>query len=193
MLRKTPHFGRLASKLAFQLAPAVFVSAAGIALLGSLAKAPDPAPVAAPAATVIQAEAVFKIVPRQTADAETDRASDPDAGRAKATATRAAKPKTAAANPSAQQPRKVAVAEPAIAAPAEPPAAQPASPPDAPAASTPAAPSGGNFIATGWQRVTAAAERLSQWVQPPSAWFERSPPPRPPAPIPERNFVGVSL
>jgi hypothetical protein len=194
VLQKRPHSGRLASKLAFQLAPAVIVSAVGIVLLGSLAKAPEPAPVAAPAVTVIQAEATYRIIPRETADAETGNADDADARRAKATAPRPAKPKAAAAKEPAPQQRKLATVEPATPAPAEPPPA-PAAPQPGPAnaAAPPAAADGGNFIVTGWRRVTAATERLSQWVQPPSGWFERSPPPRPPAPIPEQNFANVSL
>ncbi len=194
MLQKHPHVGRLASKLAFQLAPAVIVSAVGIILLGSLAKTPDPAPVAAPAVTVIQAEATFRVIPRQTAETETDNANDADAGRAKAAAPRPAKPKAATAKEPAQQQRKVAAVEPAAPAPAEPPPAPAAPQPNAAnTAAPPAASDGGNFIVTGWRRVTSAAERLSQWVQPPSEWFERSPPPRPPAPIPERNFTNVLL
>jgi hypothetical protein len=190
--QKHPHFGRLASKLAFQLAPAVIVSAVGIILLGSLARAPDPAPVAAPAVTVIQAEATFRVIPRQTADTETDKADDADVRRGKAAAPRPAKPKAAAAKEPAQQQRKVAAVEPATPAPAEPPPATP----QPGAASTPAPPAAsdsGNFVVTGWRRATAAAERLSQWAQPPSEWFEHSPPPRPPAPIPERNFVNAAL
>jgi hypothetical protein len=192
--QKHPRFGRLASKLAFQLAPAAIVSAVGIILLGSLAKAPDPAPVAAPAVTVIQAEATFRVIPRQTADTETDNADDADARPAKAAAPRPAKPKAAAAKEPAQQQRKVAAVEPASPAPAEPPPAPMAPPPGtANTAAAPAASDSGNFIMTGWRRVTTAAERLLRWAQPPSEWFERSAPPRPPAPIPERNFVDVSL
>jgi hypothetical protein len=192
--QKHPHVGRLASKLAFQLAPAAIVSAVGIILLGSLAKAPDPAPVAAPAVTVIQAEATVRIIPRQAAGTETDNANDADARRAKAAAPRPVKPKAAAAKEPAQQQRKVAAVEPATPASIEPPPA-PAAPQPGAANTTapPAAADGGNFIVSGWRRVTTAAERLSQWVQPPSEWFERSPPPRPPAPIPERNFVNASL
>ena len=188
MLQKNPQFSRLAPRLIFQLVPAVIVSTVGIVLLGSLAKAPDPAPVAAPAVTVIQGEATVTIVPRQTADAEADWAPDPDASPAKAAAPRAAKPKAAAANPPTQQQRKVATVEPAPAAPAEPPAA-----PQPTAANASAASGGDNFVVTGWRRVTSAAERLSQRLLPPSEWFEKSPPPRPPAPIPERNFTNASL
>ncbi|MBX9828212.1 MAG: hypothetical protein K2Y27_24860 [Xanthobacteraceae bacterium] len=185
-MQKHPYFGRLASKLAFQLAPAVIVSAVGIALLGSLAKPPDPAPVAAPATTVIQAEATVRIVPRQAADTDAEWAPKPDASPAKAAAPRAAKPKAVAANPPAQQQRRVGTAEPAMVAPAEPPAPEPAP-------ATPPATNRDNFIVTGWQRVTAAAQRLSQWAQPPSGWLDRSPPPRPPAPIPEQKFSDASL
>jgi hypothetical protein len=192
--QKHPHVGRLASRLAFQLAPAAIVSAVGIILLGSLAKAPNPAPVAAPTVTVIQAEATFRVIPRQTADTATDKADDADARPAKAAAPRPAKPKAAAAKEPAQQQRKVAAVEPATPAPAEPAPAPAAPQPNAAnTAAPPATSDGGNFIVTGWRRVTAAAGRLSQWVQPPSEWFERSPPPRPPAPIPEQNFVNVSL
>jgi hypothetical protein len=194
VLQKRPHSGRLVSKLAFQLAPAIIVSAVGIVLLGSLAKAPDPAPVAAPAVTVIQAEATFRIIPRQAADAETNSTDDADARRAKAPAPRPAKPKAAAAKEPAQQQRQVAAVEPATHTPAEPlPAPAAPQPGAANTAAPPAASDGSNFVVTGWRRVTAAAERLSRWAQPPSEWFERSPPPRPPAPIPERNFVDASI
>jgi hypothetical protein len=188
LLQKNPHFGRLAPRLIFQLVPAIIVSTVGIVLLGSLAKAPDPAPVAAPGVTVIQGEATVTIVPRQTADAEADWAPDPDASPAKAAAPRATKPKTAAANPPTQQQRKIATIEPA---PAEPPAAPQPSAVNTSAA--PAASGGDNFVVTGWRRVTSTAERLSQRLLPPSEWFEKSAPPRPPAPIPERNFTNVSL
>jgi hypothetical protein len=30
-------------------------------------------------------------------------------------------------------------------------------------------------------------------MQPPSEWFTSSPPPRPPAPIPDQNFVDATL
>lgn len=173
----------------FQLVPAVIVSAVGIVLLSSLTKSPDPAPATEPAVTVIQGEAVTRIVPRETASAAADNTDDADARRAKATAPRAAKPKTAATKEPAQPPRKLAVVEPTIPAPAEPPPAPAAAQPSA----TPAAPGSDNFIVSGWRRVTGAAGRLTQWVQPPSEWFERSPPPRPPAPIPEPNFVNVTL
>lgn len=187
MPQNNPHFGRLAPRLMFQLVPAVIVSAIGIILLGSVGKTPDPAPAAAPAETAIEGQAVFRIVPRETASAAIERADDADARRVKAAAPRPAKPKTTAAKEPVQQPHNVATAEPTIPAPLEPPAAAPQP------GAAPAPPSGGNFITTGWRRVTAAAERLTQWVQPPSEWFERSPPPRPPAPIPERNFVNVAL
>lgn len=193
MFQKNPHGGRLAPRLAYQLVPAVIVSAIGIMLLSSLAKTPEPAPAAAPAETAIQGEAVFKIVPRETASAEAGKADDADARQAKAAAPRAAKPKASAAKEPAQQQRKLTAVEPASSAAAEPPVApttaQPtvAGPPATPEASS------GNFIANGWRRVTGAAERLGQWVQPPSSWFERSPPPRPPAPIPERNFANASI
>jgi hypothetical protein len=189
--QKNPLFGRLAPRLMFQLVPAVIVSTVGIVLLSSLGKNPEPAPAAAPAVTVIQAEATVRFVPRQPADAEAEWTPDPDASPAKAAAPRTAMPKSAAANPRAQQQRRVATVEPAIPAPAEPPAAPQSNAPNTPAA--PATTGGSNFLVTGWRRVTSAAERLSRWAQPPSEWFEQSPPPRPPAPIPERNFTSASL
>ena len=185
MLQKNPRFGRLAPRLVLQLVPAVIVSTVGIVMLTSLGKSPDPLPAETPAVTVIQGEAMVRVVPRETEVAETDKAA------AKAAAPRAAKPKTAAAKEPAQQQRKVAATEPWAPAPDQPPPAPAAAPPAA--AKEPATPDSGNFIVSGWRRVTGAAERAAQWVQPPSSWFERSPPPRPPAPIPERNFAGVSL
>jgi hypothetical protein len=189
--QKNPWFGRLAPRLMFQLVPAIIVSTVGTVLLSSLAKNPDPAPATAPAVTVIQAEATVRFVPRQPADAEAEWIPDPDASPAKAAAARTAKPKSVATNPPAQQQRRVATVEPATSAPAEPPAAPQSNAPNTSAA--PATAGGSNFLVTGWRRVTSAAERLSRWAQPPSEWFEQSPPPRPPAPIPERNFTNASL
>ena len=65
MLRTNPFAARLFSRLATQLVPAALVTGVGILLLSNLAKAPDATPLAAPVETAINAEAVFKITPRE--------------------------------------------------------------------------------------------------------------------------------
>ena len=86
VLRTNPLAARLLPRLLYQLVPAALVTTVGVLLLSNLAKAPDAPPAAAPVETAINAEAVFKIVPREPgADAEQD------AKRAKA-----APPRTAA-------------------------------------------------------------------------------------------------
>ena len=52
------------SRLLYQLVPAALVTSVGVLLLSNLAKVAD-APQAAPVETAINAEAVFRIVPRE--------------------------------------------------------------------------------------------------------------------------------
>jgi NADPH:quinone reductase-like Zn-dependent oxidoreductase len=52
-----------------KLVPAALVTGIGILLLSNLAKTPDTTPVAAPVETAINAEAVFKITPREPDEA----------------------------------------------------------------------------------------------------------------------------
>ena len=65
MLRTNPFAARLFSRLVTQLVPAALVTGVGILLLSNLAKTPDTTPVAVPVETAINAEAIFKITPRE--------------------------------------------------------------------------------------------------------------------------------
>ena len=65
VFRNNPFVARLLSRLVTQLVPAALVDRVGVLLLSNLAKAPDTPPVAAPVETAINAEAVFKIAPRE--------------------------------------------------------------------------------------------------------------------------------
>ncbi len=69
MLRTNPFAARLFSRLVTQLVPAALVTGVGILLLSNLAKTPDTMPVAAPVEAAINAEAVFKITPREPEEA----------------------------------------------------------------------------------------------------------------------------
>ena len=65
MLRTNPFAARLLSRLITQLVPAALVTGVGILLLSNLARTPDTTPVTAPVETAINAEAVFKVTPRE--------------------------------------------------------------------------------------------------------------------------------
>src|SRR6476646_8342031 len=65
VLQTNPFAARLFSRLVTQFVPAALVTGVGILLLSNLAKTPDTTPVAAPVETAINAEAVFKITPRE--------------------------------------------------------------------------------------------------------------------------------
>jgi hypothetical protein len=165
-----------AARLAFQLVPAAIVTALGIALLGNLARAPEPAPAEPEVQTAIRTEAVFTATPRPQAEADAAKA-------ARASTPRADKPKAAAAGAPALPPPRPAAIEPP---PAEPAPLQQAEAPKA-------APSGGNVLESGLRRVTDAMDRVTQWRPQFPGWFSKDDPPRPPAPIPERNFAGTSV
>ena len=95
VITQHPLAARLLPRLLYQLRARRAVTIVGILLLDNLAKVPDAPPITAPVETAINAEAVFKIMPREpSADAEQN------PGRAKARPPRAAgqsKPPVAAA------------------------------------------------------------------------------------------------
>jgi hypothetical protein len=65
VFRTNPFATRLFSRLVTQLVPAALVTGVGILMLSNLAKAPDTTPPAPSVETAINAEAVFKITPRE--------------------------------------------------------------------------------------------------------------------------------
>jgi hypothetical protein len=173
VLRNHPLAAQLLPRLLYQLVPAALVTTVGVLLLGNLAKVPDTPPAAAPVETAINAEAVFKIVPREmSADAEQD------SRRVKGV------PPRAAANPkppaSTAQSRKVA------SLPAPLPIVPIAEPPQ-PAA---AAPEDENVIMSKLRSATTAVQRIPEWAgRSVAGWFAAdAPPPRPPASVPAANF-----
>lgn len=186
VFRNHPLVARLLPRLLYQLAPAALVTTVGVLLLSNLAKVSDTPPVPAAVATAINAEAVFKIVPREPAEDAT--------AEAKADAKRLAAPRVAA-NP-----------KPPVAATAAPPARkavnEPAAPhqvagvvaplpivqiPEQPAAATP---DSENTVMGKLRSASTAVQRIPQWAtRSVAGWFAAdAPPPRPPAPVPAQNF-----
>ena len=171
----TPNTSRLVPKLLVQLVPAALVTAAGILVLGNLAKAPSAASTPAPVTRAIQAEAVFTITPREVAVAEPeDTQSEPVAKPARAPV----KPKTSTASTilarvaSNEPPRQIA-SDPL---------------PIAPIAMMEPPPREGAIMRT-WRGATAAVRSIPRWAaNSVSGWLPEVEPPRPPAPIPLANF-----
>jgi hypothetical protein len=166
--------------LLVQLLPAVLVTAAGVLVLGNLAKAPSAAPSPAPVTRAIQAEAVFTITPREVAVAESeDTTPEPVAKPAKAPV----KPKTITAS---TIPSRVAINE----APRQT-ASDPL--PIAPIIQQPQAvietPRREGAIMRTLRGATAAVRSIPRWAaNSMSGWLPEAEPPRPPAPIPLANF-----
>ena len=93
-------------RLLYQLVPAALVTTVGVLLLSNLAKVSDTPPVTAPVETAINAEAVFKIVPREPVE-EAPAEAKPDAKRL-AAARAAANPKPPVAGTVTPPSRKAA-------------------------------------------------------------------------------------
>ncbi len=175
VLQTNPFAARLFSRLVTQLVPAALVTGIGILLLSNLAKTPDTAPVAAPVATAITTEAVFKITPREPEEAPAVKSVAPRI---------TAAPKQAAVN-TVLPPRKPASERQAASVPAPLPIVQIPEPPQAAAA---AAPSGGTVMGS-LRDATATVQRIPQWAaRSVAGWFSADTPPRPPAPVPTQNF-----
>ena len=188
MFRNHPLVARLLPRLLYQLVPAALVTTVGVLLLSNLAKVSDTPPVTAPVETAINAEAVFKIVPREPVE-EAPAEAKPDAKRLAATRA-AANPKPPAAGTASPASRKAAneAATPrqvaAVAAPL--PIVQL---PEQPAT---AAPDSDNTVMGKLRSASSAVQRIPQWAKRSVAgWFSSdAPPPRPPAPVPlpAQNF-----
>ena len=198
MLWNNPLVARLLPRLLYQLVPAALVTTVGVLLLSNLAKAPDTSLLPAPVETAINTEAVFKIVPREPADAEQD------AKRVKGAPSRAAVvPKSVA---SSTPPSRKAANEPAT-------PRQVSSTPvsSAPVSSTPvssaqvasvpaplpivqipeqpqpaaATPDSENAVMSKLRTATTAVQRIPQWAaRSVAGWFSAEAPPRPPAAVP---------
>jgi hypothetical protein len=168
------------SRLLYQLVPAALVTTVGVLLLSNLAKVAD-APQAAPVETAINAEAVFRIVPREpVVEAE------PDAKRPKTTASRtAANPKPAT---STAQARK-AVTEPAPRQVASIPAPLPIVPVTEQPQPAAATPDSDGTVMGKLRSATATVQRIPQWAaRSVAGWFAEETPPRPPAAVPVQDF-----
>ena len=176
VLQTNPFAARLFSRLVTQLVPAALVTGIGILLLSNLAKTPDTAPVAAPVATAITTEAVFKITPREPEEAPAVKSVAPRT---------TAAPKQATVN-TVLPPRKPASERQVASVPAPLPTVQIPEPPQAAAA---AAPSDGTTVMGSLRNATATVQRIPQWAaRSVAGWFSADPPPRPPAPVPTQNF-----
>lgn len=186
MFRNHPLVARLLPRLLYQLVPAALVTTVGVLLLSNLARVADTPPGTGPVETAINAEAVFKILPREPAE-EAPAEAKPDAKRLAAAraAANAKPPVTGTATPPSRKatnetapPRQVA----GVAAPL--PIVQIPEPPAV------AAPDSENTVMGRLRSASTVVQRIPQWATRSVAdWFAAdTPPPRPPAPVPAQNF-----
>jgi hypothetical protein len=176
VFRNHPRAARVLPRLLYQLVPAALVTTVGVLLLSSLAKAPEIPLVTAPVETAINAEAVFKIVPRETAEAPAE--ANPEGKRVAASRT-PVHPKPLAtrkaANESASARQVASVAAPLPIVPEQP---QPAA----------TLPDSENGAMSKLRNAATAVQQLPQWaVRSVAGWFSSDAPPRPPASVPQ-NF-----
>src|SRR6476620_6627266 len=175
VLQTNPFAARLFSRLVTQFVPAALVTGVGILLLSNLAKTPDTTPVAAPVETAINAEAVFKITPREP--------EETPAVKNVAPRTTAA-PKQAAVN-TVLPPRKPVSERQVASVPAPLPMVQIPEPPQA----ATIVPTDDNSVMGKLRSATSTVQRIPQWAaRSVTGWFSADPPPRPPAAVPTQNF-----
>jgi hypothetical protein len=178
VLQTNPFAARLFSRLVTQFVPAALVTGIGILLLSNLAKTPDITPVAAPVETAINAEAIFKITPREPEEAPAAKTAAPRISAA---------PKQAAANTvnTVLPPRKPASDRQIASTPAPLPTVQIAAQPPVPAAPT----ADDSSVMGKLRSATATVQRIPQWAaRSVAGWFSADTPPRPPAPVPTQNY-----
>jgi type IV secretory pathway VirB10-like protein len=178
VLRTNPFAARLFSRLVTQLVPAALVTGVGILLLSNLAKTPDTSPVAAPVETAINAEAVFKITPREPEEAPAAKSAAPRI---------TAAPKQTAVNTvsTVLPPRRPTSERQVASTPAPLPTVQIAAQP--PAAATPTVED--SSVMGKLRNATATVQRIPQWTaRSVAGWFSAEAPPRPPARVPAQNF-----
>jgi hypothetical protein len=182
VLRTNPFAARLFSRLVTQLVPAALVTGVGIALLSNLAKTPDTTPPAASVETAINAEAVFKITPREP------EAPAPAAAIKSAAPRAVAAPKQVAGTTvnTALPPRRPVSDQQVASAPAPLPTVQIPAQPQVVAT----APVEDNSVMGKLRSATASVQRIPQWTaRSVAGWFSAdAPPPRPPASVPTQNF-----
>ena len=175
VLQTNPFAARLFSRLVTQLVPAALVTGLGILLLSNLAKTPDITPVAAPVETAINAEAVFKITPREPEEAPAVKSVAPRI---------TAAPKQATVN-TVLPPRKPASERQIASTPAPLPTVQIAAQPPMPAAPT----ADDSSVMGKLRSATVTVQRIPQWAaRSVAGWFSADAPPRPPAPVPTQNY-----
>ena len=173
MFRTSP-FARLFPRLAYQLVPAALVTTVGVLLLSNLDKTPGAAPDAKAIEIPINAEAVFKITPREIAADAVEHAAKREKAATKSAAI--APPRKPASEPAT--PRQTATL---------PPPLQIVQIPDAP----PPAADQENAVMSKLRSATAAVQQIPQWAASSmTGWFTAATPPRPPSdvPAPHANF-----
>jgi hypothetical protein len=178
--RTNPFSARLFSRLVTQLLPAALVTGVGIVLLSNLAKTPDTTPLAASVETAINAEAVFKITPREPEEAPAAKSAAPRV---------VAAPKQAVGSTvtTALPPRRPVTDKQIASAPAPLPTVQIPAPPQVAAT----APAEDHSMMGKLRSATATVQRIPQWTaRSVAGWFSSAdaPPPRPPASVPTQNF-----
>jgi len=180
VLRTNPFAARLFSRLVTQLVPAALVTGIGILLLSNLAKTPDTTPPAASVETAINAEAVFKITPREP------EAPPPPAIKSAAPRAVAAPKQTAGTTVNTALPPRRPVSDQQVASvPAPLPTVQIAAQPPVPAAPT----ADDSSVMGKLRSATATVQRIPQWAaRSVAGWFSADTPPRPPAPVPTQNY-----
>ena len=178
MLQTNPFAARLFSRLVTQLVPAALVTGFGILLLSNLAKTPDTTPVAAPVETAINAEAVFKITPREPEEAPAVKNVAPRI-------TAAPKQTATSTVNTVLPPRKPASERQIASTPAPLPTVQILAQPPAAAI----VPADDSSVMGKLRSATATVQRIPQWTaRSVAGWFSADAPPRPPAPVPTQNF-----
>jgi hypothetical protein len=182
VLRTNPFTARLFSRLVTQLVPAALVTGVGILLLSNLTKTPDTTPVAASVETAINAEAVFKVTPREPEEAPAAKNAAPSAAPRIAAAPKQVPGSTVT---TALPPRRPASDKQIASAPAPLPTVQiPVQPEAAPTAAVEDTSMMGRL-----RNATASVQRIPQWTaRSVAGWFAVEAPPRPPAPVPTQNF-----
>jgi hypothetical protein len=181
VLRTNPFTARLLSRLVTQLVPAALVTGVGILLLSNLAKAPDTTPVATPVETAINAEAVFKITPREPEEAPAAKTAAPRVTAApKQTAVNTVLPPRKPASE-----RQVATERQVASVPAPLPTVQIPAQPQVTASTA----TEDHSVMGKLRNATATVQRIPQWTaRSVAGWFSAEVPPRPPAPVPAQNF-----
>jgi len=175
VLRTNPFAARLFSRLVTQLVPAALVTGVGILLLSNLARTPDTTPTTAPVETAINAEAVFRITPRELEEAPAVKNVAPRI---------TAAPKQTAVN-TVLPPRKPASERQIASTPAPLPTVQILAQPPAAAM----APADDSSVMGKLRSATATVQRIPQWTaRSVAGWFSADAPPRPPAPVPTQNY-----